>query len=81
MNAKRLMGAAAATAMALGLAACAGGGAGSTTDESAGPADTSAATGDVLVGVAMPTETSERWIADGNAVEAGLQDLGSYNFV
>ncbi|QBI21871.1 sugar ABC transporter substrate-binding protein [Egibacter rhizosphaerae] len=29
-----------------------------------------------LVGVAMPTETSERWIADGAATEAGLEEAG-----
>ncbi len=74
MNAKRLMGAAAATALALGLAACSGAGAGTTatnaSDTAAPPA------GDVTIGVAMPTQTSERWIADGAAVESGLKDLG-----
>ncbi len=75
MNAKRLMGAAAATVLALGLAACSGEGAGSTDPE---PTDTGAApvTEDFRVGVAMPTQTSERWIADGAAVESGLQELG-----
>ena len=29
-----------------------------------------------LVGVAMPTETSERWIADGAATEEGLEEAG-----
>lgn len=32
--------------------------------------------GDLLIGVSMPTQTSERWIADGSAVEAGLEDSG-----
>ena len=32
--------------------------------------------GDVTVGVAMPTQTSERWIADGNAVKEGLEKAG-----
>lgn len=29
-----------------------------------------------LIGVAMPTQTSERWIADGNSVKEGLEALG-----
>lgn len=75
MNAKRLMGAAAATVLALGLAACSGGGAGTETtsdnnNTAAPPAE------DVTVGVAMPTQTSERWIADGDAVKSGLEELG-----
>ncbi|PKQ18451.1 MAG: sugar ABC transporter substrate-binding protein [Actinobacteria bacterium HGW-Actinobacteria-8] len=75
MNAKRLMGAAAATVLALGLAACSGSGAGTdTTSENTNAAAPDAA--DVTIGVAMPTQTSERWIADGAAVESGLQDLG-----
>ncbi len=65
--------AAAAGALALGLAACGGGGAGSTGDE---PAGGGADPGDITVGVAMPTETSERWIADGQAVKDGLEALG-----
>ncbi|MCB2411868.1 sugar-binding protein [Demequina sp. TTPB684] len=74
MNAKRLMGAAAATVLALGLAACSGEGAGTTNDD---PTDGAAPVAeDVRVGVAMPTQTSERWIADGAAVESGLQELG-----
>ena len=76
MNAKRLMGAAAATVLALGLAACSGGGAGETESSAGTDTATTAATGDVMVGVAMPTQTSERWIADGEAVEAGLTELG-----
>ncbi|WP_426592931.1 multiple monosaccharide ABC transporter substrate-binding protein [Cellulomonas sp. McL0617] len=59
--------------LALGLAACSGNGAGSSDDSTASAA---AATGDVTVGVAMPTQTSERWIADGNAVKAGLEKAG-----
>jgi len=60
--------------LALGLAACSGGGAGSTDDSSgAAPADKG---GDLTVGVAMPTQTSERWIADGDAVKSGLEKAG-----
>ena len=33
-------------------------------------------TKDITVGVSMPTQTSERWIADGDAVKAGLEDAG-----
>ncbi|MGC3992991.1 MAG: sugar ABC transporter substrate-binding protein [Propionicimonas sp.] len=62
-------------ATALMLAACGGTGAGggAATSASAGG---SAAAGDTLVGVAMPTQTSERWIADGNAVKEGLEKAG-----
>lgn len=55
---------------ALALAGCGGGGAGS-----AGGAK-SEKPGDLLIGVSMPTQTSERWIADGKAVEDGLKKDG-----
>ncbi|MEZ0163614.1 multiple monosaccharide ABC transporter substrate-binding protein [Kineococcus sp. LSe6-4] len=59
--------------LALTLAACGGGGAGTGTDGGdGGSADAS----DITVGVAMPTQTSERWIADGNNVKAGLEKAG-----
>ena len=63
--------------MALSLTGCAGGGAGSGTETTGGdsPATTAAAT-DITIGVAMPTQTSQRWIADGNAVKDGLEALG-----
>ena len=52
----------------------------STTDPEAPAEETSAAPvveGDGgLIGVAMPTQTSERWIADGEAVKAGLEAAG-----
>lgn len=55
------------------LAACggsgAGGGAGAGSGESTAPED-------IQVGVAMPTETSERWIADGDAVKSQLEEAG-----
>ncbi|WP_066582254.1 multiple monosaccharide ABC transporter substrate-binding protein [Cellulomonas timonensis] len=61
-------------ALALSLAACAGDGAGGGSGESSGaPA---ADDGTKTVGVAMPTQTSERWIADGKAVEDGLKAAG-----
>ena len=57
----------------LALTACAGEGAGSGGDEQPGE---SQAPEDVLVGVSMPTQTSERWIADGEAVQSGLEEAG-----
>ncbi|MDM7854171.1 multiple monosaccharide ABC transporter substrate-binding protein [Cellulomonas alba] len=73
---RRITFAAAGVALALTLAACSGGGAGggsgSTGTASAGGNDGKG----TLVGVAMPTQTSERWIADGNAVKKGLEDAG-----
>ncbi|SEE69408.1 multiple monosaccharide ABC transporter substrate-binding protein [Ruania alba] len=62
------------TAGLLALSACAGEGAGSGDGGEGG--GESQAPEDVLVGVAMPTQTSERWIADGEAVEAGLTEAG-----
>jgi putative multiple sugar transport system substrate-binding protein len=76
MNAKRLMGAAAATVFALGLAACSGDGAGDTTTDATDDNTMAPVAEDITIGVAMPTQTSERWIADGAAVESGLQELG-----
>jgi putative multiple sugar transport system substrate-binding protein len=54
----------AAGAMVVGLAACSSGGSG----EGGGDAG--------LVGVAMPTKSSERWINDGDAVKAQLEEAG-----
>ncbi|WP_432524386.1 multiple monosaccharide ABC transporter substrate-binding protein [Kineococcus sp. SYSU DK006] len=59
--------------LALTLAACGGGGAGSGSGDSSG---SSGDASDITVGVAMPTQTSERWIADGNNVKAGLEKAG-----
>ncbi|PZR54964.1 sugar ABC transporter substrate-binding protein [Xylanimonas oleitrophica] len=63
---------AAGAALTLTLAACGGGGAG------AGGGGGAAGNGDddVKIGVAMPTQTYERWIQDGNNVKKGLEDLG-----
>lgn len=57
-----------AFALAFGLAACAS----SPAPESEAGAEAS----DITVGVAMPTETSERWIADGDAVKSQLEEAG-----
>jgi len=54
----------AAGAMVAGLAACSTGGA----EEGEGDGG--------LIGVAMPTRSSERWIADGDALKAHLEGLG-----
>ena len=56
--------------LVLGLAACGGQGAGGTTDTA------SQQPGDLTIGVSMPTQTSERWIADGNNVKEQLEDEG-----
>ncbi|MBL0887502.1 multiple monosaccharide ABC transporter substrate-binding protein [Myceligenerans indicum] len=69
----RAVAAVATGALALTLAACGGGGAGAT---GGADADDDADMEGGLVGVAMPTETSERWIADGASVEDGLEEAG-----
>ncbi|MFG1849044.1 multiple monosaccharide ABC transporter substrate-binding protein [Micromonospora carbonacea] len=56
--------------LALSIAACSGegaGGGGDTADKK--PTD-------LTIGVSMPTQTSERWIADGNSVKEKLQAKG-----
>ncbi len=67
--------AALALAGLLTLTSCAGEGAGSSGPGSTG-GPSEGANGDVTIGVAMPTQTSERWIADGNAVKEGLEQAG-----
>jgi len=59
-----------ALGVAVMLAACSGGRPGN-----AGAAGTTDNKG-ALVGVAMPTKVSERWIADGNAVKSDLEKNG-----
>ena len=60
-----------AVALGLGLAGCSSG-----ADETASDGGDGAPAEDITVGVAMPTETSERWIADGEAVESQLEEAG-----
>ncbi|MEZ2419670.1 multiple monosaccharide ABC transporter substrate-binding protein [Luteibacter sp. RCC_6_2] len=70
MNARNLYIGLAAVGFAFSLAACSGG---------RGNGDTAASSSDnkgALVGVAMPTKVSERWIKDGNAVKEDLEKLG-----
>lgn len=68
--AKPLVALAAITIGALALGGCSGSGAG------AGSQSSGAATKITKVGVAMPTQTSERWIADGKAVKSQLEEAG-----
>jgi putative multiple sugar transport system substrate-binding protein len=75
INRRRVLaGFAATTALALSLTACGGGGRGGAggAGESAEPGSNAGA----LIGVAMPTKTSERWIDDGNNVKAKLEAMG-----
>lgn len=70
VNSRNLLLGLATVGFAVSLAACSGG---------RGNGDTAAASGDnkgALVGVAMPTKVSERWIKDGNAVKEDLEKLG-----
>ena len=69
MKLKRIAIGAVAIGVAVMLAACSGGRPG--TGSSAGTDNKGA-----LVGVAMPTKVSERWIADGNAVKSDLEKSG-----
>ncbi|MBB1511412.1 sugar-binding protein [Tessaracoccus sp. MC1627] len=81
MKMTTLMTAAAGMVLAVALTACGGGGAGSTTDPTTSgdaSATTSAPAGEAggSVGVSMPTQTTERWIADGEAVKSQLEEAG-----
>src|SRR3954468_10513893 len=58
--------------LALSLAACGGSGAGGGSSAD----NASAKPQDLTIGVAMPTQTSERWIADGNSVKEQLEKEG-----
>jgi putative multiple sugar transport system substrate-binding protein len=67
----RIAASAVGLAVALSLTAC--GSSEKTADKNANaPADAAGA----LVGVTMPTKSSERWIADGNNVKSALEKLG-----
>ena len=69
MRRRRLLaGIAAASALALSLTACGGGRAGVQGEQSEPGGNKGA-----LIGVAMPTKTSERWIDDGDNVKAKLE--------
>ena len=77
MHVKRIAAIAAAFPLSLTMAACGGSGAGSTSGSTAGgTAAAGAGGGGQLIGVAMPTKSSERWINDGNNVKSQLEALG-----
>ena len=67
---RRLLAALGGAVLALSLAACGGEGAGGETDTSGKDPK------DLTIGVSMPTQTSERWIADGNSVKEKLEAKG-----
>ena len=71
MMKRRIIAGVAALGIAFSLAACSAGGRGAT-DSGAGSGDNKGA----LVGVAMPTKVSERWIKDGDAVKSDLEKAG-----
>ncbi|MDQ1215906.1 MULTISPECIES: multiple monosaccharide ABC transporter substrate-binding protein [Microbacterium] len=68
MNKKFLFAAATLAVGALALSACSNTGGGSGGGEGGGDGG--------LIGVAMPTKSSERWIQDGDAVKKALEDQG-----
>ncbi len=78
MSTRKFAAVAAGLTLALSLAACGGGGAGGTDEETTGTDEgtTTETEEGGLIGVAMPTQTSSRWIADGDAVKSGLEELG-----
>ena len=73
MTRRRLLaGIAAAGALALTLSACGGGRAGVE-----GQGEEAGDNQGALIGVAMPTKTSERWIDDGDNVKEKLEELAT----
>lgn len=73
---KKLLGFAALTsAAALVLAGCAGGGASTTESTGGDTASTEAAAGG-LIGVSMPTQSSTRWISDGENIKSLMEAEG-----
>lgn len=72
MMKRRIIAGVAALGIAFSLAACSAGGRAAST----GGGDTADGNKGALVGVAMPTKVSERWIKDGNAVKSDLEKAG-----
>ncbi len=70
MKAKKILIGIAAVGLAFSLAACSGGRGGTSGSSSSGSSK------GALIGVAMPTKTSERWIKDGDAIKSDLEKLG-----
>ncbi|MFJ3319475.1 multiple monosaccharide ABC transporter substrate-binding protein [Curtobacterium sp. NPDC086286] len=71
MMKRKIVAGVAALGIAIALAGCSAGGRAST-DGGSSSGDNKGA----LVGVAMPTKVSERWIKDGNAVKSDLEKAG-----
>ncbi|MFE5207324.1 multiple monosaccharide ABC transporter substrate-binding protein [Streptomyces sp. NPDC056600] len=69
MRTRRATLATAAAALALVLTACGQDSEGGSEEKKGGPED-------ATIGIAMPTKSSERWIADGNHVVKSLKGLG-----
>lgn len=67
---RRFLAALGGAVLAVSMAACGGEGAGGATDSG------SKAPADLTIGVSMPTQTSERWIADGKSVKEKLEAKG-----
>jgi putative multiple sugar transport system substrate-binding protein len=67
---RRLLATLGGVVLMLGMAACSGQGAGG--DPNTAAKDPK----DLMIGVSMPTQTSERWIADGNSVKQKLEAKG-----
>ncbi len=76
MRRTRFAAVSAGIALAMTLAACGGGGAGETDTDTDTDVDVVEPEEGGLIGVSMPTQTSSRWIADGDAVKEGLEELG-----
>lgn len=74
MKYTRLAAAAAGVALTASLAAC--GSSTKTVDKASSGSSAGGSTAGALVGVTMPTKSSERWIHDGDNVKAGLEKLG-----
>jgi putative multiple sugar transport system substrate-binding protein len=73
---KKLLGVAAASAASvLVLAGCAGGSTATPTDTSS-PTDSETAVAGGLIGVSMPTQSSTRWISDGESIKAEMEAQG-----
>jgi len=72
VNKKKLLVGIVAAGLAVSLAGCAGGGRGGDSGSGDSGGDNSGA----LIGVAMPTKVSERWIKDGDAVKSALEKKG-----
>lgn len=73
MKNKKILAGMVAVGLVASLAACSGGGGrGADSGSGASGGDNAGA----LVGVAMPTKVSERWIKDGDAVKSALEDKG-----